>query len=516
VGFGNRPVAPPGALEEYNAKLAPLKSELDAAKAGLNALEEPVRVKLLEPRLRALAEERKHEAQRLPLNPYYNRNDFPATRAALFRLEFKKPTKLAWVQWGQQRLSAWEGTSLRLEGGEYSRLEYAGQTNIYELQASTNGSTWKTVASSLDHIGRNEFDLPKVSDAELDQYVDRKSAIARRAAAEAAIAALPAPPQVYAAKPKKAVEPAFLLERGSVAKPVAEVSPGAISAIAHLPSDLASSKADDKTRRLALAAWLTNPENPLTARVIVNRVWFYHFGNGIVNTPSDFGLMGDRPSHPELLDWLASEFVAHGSSLKWLHRRILASKAYQQSSALLEDAMKIDGANRLLWRMTPKRLDAETLRDSILFASGNLVQEPRGGPSFTLQKKDDRGAFIYKALDNDGPAVWRRAVYRFVVRGGERIFLDSFDCPDPAVATPQRGISNTPVQALTLMNNEFVWKQAGYLAERARDVGGLYRLLFQRVPSAAETRLAQDFLKRESLAAFARVLINSNEFAYVD
>jgi hypothetical protein len=161
-------------------------------------------------------------------------------------------------------------------------------------------------------------------------------------------------------------------------------------------------------------------------------------------------------------------------------------------------------------------LDAETLRDSILMTSGKLVQEPRGGPSFTLQKKDDRGAFIYKALDNDGPAVWRRAVYRFVVRGGERIFLDSFDCPDPAVATPQRAISNTPVQALTLMNNEFVWKQAGFLAAKAKDVDGLYRILYQRAPSAHERSLAQGFLKKESLQAFARVLINANEFSYVD
>lgn len=346
--------------------------------------------------------------------------------------------------------------------------------------------------------------------------MDRKPLLARIAQAEKALAALPAPPQVYAAKPKPQAEKAFLLERGSVAKPVAEVAPGALSAISHLPVDLAETNADDRTRRLALADWLTHPDNPLTARVIVNRVWYYHFGNGLVNTPSDFGLMGDRPSHPELLDWLAAEFVAHGSSIKWLHRQILASRAYQQSSALNEAAMKVDGANRLLWRMAPKRLDAETLRDSILFTSGKLVQEPRGGPGFVLQKKDDRGAFIYRALDNDGPAVWRRAVYRFVVRGGERIMLDSFDCPDPAVATPQRAVSNTPVQALTLMNNEFVLKQAAFLAERARNVDGLYQLLFQRSPSEKELALAAHFLASESLTAFARVLLNSNEFSYVD
>lgn len=516
VGFGNRAVGSKEAIEEHQRQLAPLKKELDAAKAAVTALEEPVRVKLLEPRFRALAEQRKNEAQRLPLNPYYNRNDFSSMKATQFRLVFKKATKLSWVQWGSERLGAWEGTTLPLAGGEYSRIEYAGQRNVYELQASMDGATWKTIASSLEHIGQNEFDLPKVSEAELDQHVDRKAALARRTKAEEAIAALPAPALVYAARPKASVEKAFLLERGSVAKPVSEVAPGAISAVANMPSDLSAPDADDKTRRLALADWLTNPQNPLTARVIVNRVWFYHFGNGLVNTPSDFGLMGDRPSHPALLDWLAAEFVEHGWSLKWLHRQILATKAYQQSSALNDAAMKVDGANRLLWRMAPKRLDAETLRDSILMVAGKLVQEPRGGPSFTLQKKDDRGAFIYKALDNDGPEVWRRAVYRFVVRGGERIFLDSFDCPDPAVATPQRAISNTPVQALTLMNNEFVWRQAGFLAAKAKDVDGLYRVLYQRTPSAREKTLAQGFLRQQSLQALARVLINANEFSYVD
>lgn len=516
VGFGNRMVGTKAAVEEYQAKLAPLKKELDAAKAALTALEEPVRAKLLEPRLRALAEKRKNEPQRLPLNPYYNRNDFAPMKAVQFRLEFQKKTKLTWVQWGSERIGEWEGTSLALAGGEYSRIEYAGQRNVYELQASQDGKQWSAVASSLDHIGQNEFDLPKLSDEELDRHLDRKAALARKAKAEAAIAALPAPAQVYAVRPKTSVEKAFLLDRGSVAKPLKEVEPGAISAVAELSSDLAPGDADDRTRRLALAEWLTDPRNPLTARVIVNRVWFYHFGHGLVNTPSDFGLMGDRPSHPALLDWLAAEFVEHGWSLKWLHRQILASQAYQQSSALNEEAMKVDGANRLLWRMTPKRLDAETLRDSILMVSGKLVQEPRGGPSFALQKKDDRGAFIYKALDNDGPEVWRRAVYRFVVRGGERIFLDSFDCPDPAVATPQRAISNTPVQALTLMNNEFVWKQAGFLADKSKTVDGLYRILWQRQPSERERNMAQEFLRGESLQAFARVLMNTNEFSYVD
>ncbi|MEJ7608937.1 MAG: DUF1553 domain-containing protein, partial [Bryobacteraceae bacterium] len=209
---------------------------------------------------------------------------------------------------------------------------------------------------------------------------------------------------------------------------------------------------NEGSRRVELANWIASSKNPLTARVIVNRVWYYHFGNGIVNTPSDFGFNGDRPSHPELLDYLAVSLMENGWSLKWLHRVILTSRTYRQSSRFNEKSYAVDADNRLLWRMPLKRMDAETLRDSILKITGNL-SPTYGGPPFFLQKKAERGSYLHKALDNDGPEVWRRAVYRFVVRGGERIFMDSFDCPDPAVATPQRSVSNTPVQALTLMNN---------------------------------------------------------------
>jgi hypothetical protein len=280
-------------------------------------------------------------------------------------------------------------------------------------------------------------------------------------------------------------------------------------------------KAPDDLRRTALADWIADAKNPLTARVIVNRVWFYHFGNGIVNTPSDFGLMGDRPSHPELLDWLAVSFMENGWSLKWLQRQIVMSQAFQQSSVLNEKAFAVDADNRLLWRMPLRRMDAEALRDTMLAATGSLNFE-RGGPSYLLQKKGGGGSYIYDALDNDGPAVWRRAVYRFVVRGGGRIFMDSFDCPDPSVATPQRSNSNTPVQALTLLNNSFVMKQSERMAERLRreasDVSGqvarAYSLLYGRAPSEKELRAGMAFIGQHSLAAYARVLFNTNEFLY--
>jgi hypothetical protein len=241
-------------------------------------------------------------------------------------------------------------------------------------------------------------------------------------------------------------------------------------------------------------------------------------------TPSDFGLNGDRPSHPELLDWLAVSFVENGNSIKWLHRLILSSRTWQQSDRFDEKANSIDAGNRLLWHMPLKRMDAETLRDSILFVTGRLDLSHRGGPSFPLQKMGAGGSYIYSPLKNDGPEVWKRAVYRLVVRGGERIMLDSFDCPDPSVATPQRTVSNTPVQAFTLLNNEFVVRQAGFLAERLeREAAGdtatriqrAYQLLYGCDPEPREVKLGEEFLKSQPLAIYCRALLNANEFVYV-
>jgi hypothetical protein len=434
-------------------------------------------------------------------------------------------------------IDKWEGSAkapddapailpLPANGQPVTEIQWSGHLNVYRLEASDDGSTWRIVASTIDHVDRNELDLPSFSEDELvkalspEARAQRAELLAHRAALEKQLAALPGPVLVYAARPKE-MEKAYLLERGSVARPLEEVTPGSLAVISDMQLTGAAS---DRERRLALADWIASPRNPLTARVIVNRVWHYHFGQGIVNTPSDFGLNGDRPSHPELLDWLAVSFMENGWSLKWLHRLILNSRTYQQSDRFNQKAHDVDAGNRLLWRMPLKRMDAETLRDSILFVSGSLDLESRGGPGFLLQKKGAGGSYIYAALRNDGPEVWRRAVYRFVVRGGERIMMDSFDCPDPAVATPQRNASNTPVQALTLLNNEFVIRQAGLLAQRiqreagagaARQAVRAYQLLYGRDPSAKEQTLAERFLASQPLAEYCRVLLNSNEFVYV-
>jgi len=551
VGFGTREVTTDSDKAAYEAATKPLQAELARIQKDLDAIELPVRTRMMRGRYQALDERRSAEKYRVPLSPFFNRNVFAPVTARHFRLVISghngklpkidllelKPAGLTIRNFtgaspapvilpipsdGPATVSEMNWSTDRVMG------KADGSLRVYSLEVSDDGTSWRPVASSLDHVSANELELPSVSEAEVVAALpaterDRRSAlIAERDAWRKKLDAIPPPPMVYAAKPHP-LEPAFLLERGSVAKAKEEVFPGALSALGHRPGSFGqTATATDQERRTALADWITDAKNPLTARVIVNRVWYFHFGNGIVNTPSDFGLMGDRPSHPELLDALAVAFMENGWSLKWLQRQIVMSQAYQQSSALNEKAFAIDADNRLLWRMPLRRMDAETLRDSILAATGSLNPK-RGGPSYLLQKKGGGGSYIYAALDNDGPEVWRRAVYRFVVRGGDRIFMDSFDCPDPSVATPQRSNSNTPVQALTLLNNSFVMKQSERMADRLRNEAGAdpaaqvsraYALLYGRAPTDKETRAGVAFIGQHSLSAYARVLFNTNEFVY--
>lgn len=556
VGFGEKSVATAEEREKYNAASKPLRSALTEKRAKLGEIEDRVIAQLLREKYRQLEIARKCERQRNTLNPIYNSNWFAPTTARYFRLVITgnagskarldrlelKPAGHVIEHWVAPHDASEDkpvilpldlGTSATVTEMEWSCNLGANQTDgaikIYRLEKSEDGQAWSTIASSLDHVGRNEQDLPELSEEELTAALSPEAREIRSAQLkeierlQSRLNEIPSPPALYAANTRKP-EKCYLLERGSVQKPKEEVTPGALLAVGQLPSDFSlAADASDADRRLALANWITDPRNPVTARVIVNRVWYYHFGAGIVNTPSDFGANGDRPSHPELLDWLAASFVEHGWSIKWLHRLILSSRAYQQSSQFNAKAHVIDAGNRLVWRMPLKRMDAETLRDSILFVSGNLDMRS-GGPSFKLHYQGGRGAFIYHALNNDGPAVWRRAVYRYSVRGGDRTMLDSFDCPDPSVATPQRSASNTAVQALALMNNGFVIRQAGLFAQRlekelpgdrSAQVGRAYLLAVGRQPSSGELTVATKFLASQPLSQFCRALLNSNEFVFV-
>jgi len=314
------------------------------------------------------------------------------------------------------------------------------------------------------------------------------------------------------------------LERGDVTQPLEASAPGAVSALPHAPASFGLPEgSDESARRVALAEWISHPLNPLTWRSIVNRVWQYHFGRGLVDSPNDFGRMGVRPSHPELLDHLALRFRDGGGSFKELHRALVLSATYRQSSAHRAEAAAIDDGNRLLWRANRRRLEAEALRDSTLSVSGDLNLE-MGGPGFQLFgfEDDHSPRYLYAEADLEDTQTHRRSVYRFVVRSVPDPWMTSFDCADPSHCTPVRSETTTPLQALALMNDRFMLRQAERFAARVqaeapRDPVSLAaRLAWQREPEPAELRLLRGHEKEHSLAAVCRVLLNSNEFLYVD
>ncbi len=283
-------------------------------------------------------------------------------------------------------------------------------------------------------------------------------------------------------------------------------------------------KATEAERRLALAEWIVAPDNPLTPRVLANRLWGWHFGTGIVDTPSDFGYMGGLPTHSELLDWLAGQLQKEKWQLKPMHRLIVTSQAYRQSSAFRNDAAATDGNSRLLWRYPPRRLSAEEVRDSMLSISGRL--DPKmGGPGFQLYQYSQDNVSTYTPLDAPGAETYRRSVYHQNARAARVDLLTDFDCPDPASAAPRRSSTTTPSQALTLFNHKFTLDMAEALATRLKADGGpkidaqlerLYRLIYGRTPTVDELLAGEKFIRSQSLRAFCRAVLNSNEFLYVD
>ena len=323
----------------------------------------------------------------------------------------------------------------------------------------------------------------------------------------------------------RGVQPTYVLIRGAVDRPGKRVDPAGLSCIHGLPAELGlPADASEGERRRAMAEWIANPANPLFARVIVNRVWQGHFGRGFVANPSDFGYNGGLPSHPELLDWLASDLVRNGWSLKALHKRILMSRTYRQASRFDEAAASIDADNRLLWRFQPRRLDAEAVRDGMLAVSGDLNRAMHG-PSFRpFEFGEKRGSLKrYVLTAEDNPAMRRRTVYRMnVITGGDPM-LEALDCPLPSVKAPQRRSTTTALQALSLMNNAFVQQRArgfaGRLRGEAPDLDGRIRrafeLAFGREPDGGEIEESRPLAERHGLDALCWGMLNASEFLYV-
>ena len=279
-------------------------------------------------------------------------------------------------------------------------------------------------------------------------------------------------------------------------------------------------------RRKALAEWLTAPSNPLLARVMVNRIWQGHFGRGIVGTPNNFGRQGDPPTHPELLDWLASEFASSGWSLKAMHRLIMRSSAYRMSSAFRAENAARDPDNRFLWRMNRRRLDAESLRDAVLAVAGTLNPKSGGRPVLPPLSREERLGMWDKddwpeSLDRSEHD--RRSVYIFAKRQFPYPMFKTFDAPDPATSCGRRAVTTVAPQALTLLNSEFMLRSARALAERLESEKGpdlvverAWELAFSRPPEPAETESAREMLAASGTQEFSLMLFNLNEFVYID
>jgi hypothetical protein len=339
---------------------------------------------------------------------------------------------------------------------------------------------------------------------------------------EAALAVLRRPPLVYAAVGRQP-GPTVILKRGDIEKPGDPVTAGSPDVLKGPPAADLPADAPEGERRRTFADWIVHSDNPLTWRVMVNRVWQHHFGDGLVRTPNDFGLNGERPSHPELLDWMATWFRDSGGHLKPLHRLIVTSATYRQGSAFDEKSAAVDSDNRLLWRFAPRRLEAEAVRDAMLAAGGKLNREA-GGPSFRPFKIETFNSAFYILFDADRPDLNRRSVYRMNVTSARDPVLEVLDCPDPSVKTPRRSATTTPLQALTMMNNPFTDRMARSFADRVRPEAGdevaaqvvlAYRLAFGREPTAAERDRAVRVASGAGLKSVCWALVNASEFVYL-
>ena len=412
------------------------------------------------------------------------------------QVELPTTTTIDRVVWGRDR----EGV-------------YRDRTPVrYTVEVSDEPGQWRLVASSADRIvGPNR--------AESDSS-DQEPTIPHRDALRKRLGVVGSMTKVYAGTFTQP-GPTHILRRGDPSQKLEIVGPSGVNAVGpmlSLPVD-----APEADRRLALARWIGDPSNPLPPRVMVNRLWHYHFGRGIVATPSDFGFNGDRPSHPDLLDWLAAEFLANGGRLKPIHRLLVLSAAYRQSSRCDEQAQARDGDNRKLWRFSPRRLEAEEIRDAILAVAGTL-DPAMGGPGYDLWQPNTNYVVVFNPKPVLGPDTFRRMVYQFHPRSQPDPTFGAFDCPDGGLVAPRRNASTTALQALNLLNSRFVLDQSHRFADRlaretgpdpARQADRAFRLAFGRAPTDEEGQAAMNLIRRHGAPALCRALFNANEFLYV-
>ncbi len=423
-------------------------------------------------------------------------------------------------------------------GIEIQRKGVQGETPTdYEVFVLNNNAEWIKVADSFDRqpwsethaIERVRQSVTTVEEAtRLTELIRQRTEIRKR------LDSIPPLRQVFAGNYAQPDRPTMVHQGGDPAKPIAEIAPASLQFAGSTRDDFNLPKdAPESERRLALAKWMVASDHPLTARVLANRIWHYHFGTGIVDSPNDFGFLGGRPTHPELLDWLATRLINHGWRLKPLHREILTSQTYLQSSEFRTAPAAVDRDSRLLWRFPPRRLSAEEIRDTLLVVGGKLKFE-LGGPGFRLYKFTQNNVCTYFPLDRHGPETYRRTVYHQNARASVVDLLTDFDFPDIAFAAPRRAITTSPLQTLTLFNHSFTLDMANALAQRigeqtasesgaehspgkvASEIRQAYRIALQREPVQEEVIDAEELIAKHGLTAFCRALLNFTELAYIE
>ncbi len=421
-------------------------------------------------------------------------------------LEFADEHKIERVVWGRDRQSKFTD---RLP------LEY-----VIEVADATG--KWQVVADSTD---RKKYDakLKKPADFTLvglnaKESKEAKALQQEKLMLEARIKKLSNDSLVYGGifgEP----EAMFLLRRGDPEQPKGEVAPAAITALGDLKLP---KSATDKQRRLALADWVASPENVLTARVMVNRIWQGHFGIGLVETSNDFGRAGVRPTHPELLDWLAKKFVDSGWSIKQMHRMMVLSATYRQSAKIRPDVQAKDADVRLLWRFPSRRLEGESIRDTMLAVSGRLNLK-MGGSGFDMFKS--RGGLSgFPPVETFKGEGLRRMIYAHKIRMEREAVFGAFDCPDAGQTSSRRRQSTTPLQALNLFNSRFTIDESAAFAKRIEKEAGpesksqiqrVYQIAYGRGPDAGELEDATLLVSSNGLPALCRAIYNSSEFLFI-
>ena len=396
------------------------------------------------------------------------------------------------------------------------------------------------VAETLESLLRDRLATMQEIETPL-RIREREAAKSERKLAQAELEKLPKGKMVYAAATHFAKQGNFhptegkprvvhVLHRGEVEQPGDVAKPGMLPLGDGLKW-IVDANASEGERRAALARWMTDPDHPLVWRSIVNRVWQYHFGRGIVATPNDFGRMGAMPTHPELLDWLAAEFRDGGEmqrpqSFKSLHRLIVTSSVYRQSSAGNEANAAVDSSNQYLWRMTRRRLEAEEIRDAILQVSG-VLNTTMGGPGFylfKLERTQHSPHYEYHKFDPNERASHRRSIYRFIVRSQPDPWMTTLDCADSSQSTPQRNETLTSLQALSLLNSRFNLVMAERFADRIvaesselrEQVRVAVRLVTLREPEAVELDQLTGYARQHGVQNLCRFLLNLSEFVYLD